>query len=67
LALRRRWLAARVAYGVAIFVAMNYAVLPLSAVGHAPHFSAQSFGESMLSMLLFGLIIAFFAGDSSRG
>jgi hypothetical protein len=46
---------------------MNYAVLRLTAVGHAPDFSAQSFAESMLSMLLFELIFAFFAGDSSRG
>ena len=51
---RRRWLAAGVAYGVAIFVVMNYAVLPLSAVGHAPHLSARSFAENMLALLSSG-------------
>ena len=64
--LRRRWMTAGVAYGVAIFFVMNYAVLRLPAVGHAPRFTALSFTENMLAMLLFGLIIAFFARDSSR-
>ena len=54
LSLRGRWLAAGVAFGVAIFVVMNYAVLALSAVGHAPHLSARSFAENMLALLSSG-------------
>jgi uncharacterized membrane protein YagU involved in acid resistance len=63
--LRRQWVTAGVAYGVVIFLVMNYVVVPLSAVGHAPHFTALSFAENMLAMLLFGVIIAYFAHDSS--
>ena len=59
--LRRRWVLGGLAYGVAIFVVMNYAVMPLSAVGHAPHFTALSFAENLIAMLLFGLIVAYFA------
>jgi hypothetical protein len=65
LVLRRAWLTAGVAYGVVIFCVMNYLVVPLSAVEHAPHFTALSFAENMLAMLLFGVIIAFFVRDSS--
>lgn len=64
--LRRQWVAAGIAYGVAVFFVMNYVVTPLSAVGHAPHFTAVSFAENMLAMLLFGVIVAFFARDPSR-
>lgn len=63
-ALRMRWLTARpvlagLAYGVVVFVVMNYIVIPLSAVGHPPHFTPASFVENFAAMLLFGLIIAF--------
>jgi uncharacterized membrane protein YagU involved in acid resistance len=59
--LRRRWIAAGLAYGVVVFAVMNYVVLPLSALGHAPRFRIVHFTEDILAMLLFGLIIAFFA------
>jgi hypothetical protein len=60
--LRRRWLAGGLAYGVVIFFVMNYVVVPLSAWKHHPHFSAYSFVANMAAMLLFGLIVAWFAG-----
>ena len=60
-ALRRQWLPAGLAYGVGIFFVMNYVVVPLSAWHRFPHFSPEHFAENMLAMLLFGLIIAFFA------
>ena len=63
--LRRNWLGSSVAYGVVIFFVMNYAVVPLSAVGHAPHFTAPQLAGNMLAMLLIGLIIAFFARERS--
>jgi len=59
--LKRQWLAAGLAYGVAVFFVMNYLVVPLSAIGRAPHFTAVRFVENLLAMLLFGAIIAFFA------
>ncbi|HTK79311.1 MAG TPA: hypothetical protein VL286_02625 [Rhizomicrobium sp.] len=62
--LRRRWVAAGLAYGVGIFFVMNYVVVPLSAVHRIPHFTARMFAENMLAMLLFGLIVAYFAGNA---
>jgi len=59
--LRRAWVAAGLAYGAAVFFVMNYVVVPLSAVGHAPHFAWPWFLKNMAAMLVFGLIIAFFA------
>jgi hypothetical protein len=63
--LRRRWIAGGLAYGVAIFLIMNYVVVPLSAWARWPHFSVQKFAENLLAMLLFGLIVAFFAQRSA--
>ena len=65
-ALKRRWLAAGVAYGVVIFFVMNYVVVPLSAIRRGPRFSASTFVQNMLAMLLFGAIIAFFAREPSE-
>jgi hypothetical protein len=59
--LKRQWLAAGLAYGVVVFFVMNYVVVPLSAIGRVPHFTAARFIENLLAMLLFGVIIAFFA------
>jgi hypothetical protein len=65
--LRRQWVAAGLSYGVAIFFVMNYVVVPLSAIGHVPHFTAVRFMENLLAMLLFGLIVAFFARTAPKG
>ena len=59
--LRRRWVAAGLAYGVGIYVVMNYVVLPLSAVGRFPKFSVEGLVKNGLAMLAFGLIVAWFA------
>jgi hypothetical protein len=59
--LQRRWFAAGLAYGVVIFFVMNYLVLRLSAWHVVPHFTVGKFLANLLAMLLFGLIIAFFA------
>jgi hypothetical protein len=68
--LKRRWLAAGLAYGVVVFFVMNYAVVPLSAIGRAPHFTLLRFIANLLAMLLFGVIISFVArsapADDSR-
>jgi uncharacterized membrane protein YagU involved in acid resistance len=62
--LARRWAWAGAIYGVVTFFVMNYVVMPLSAVGHRPTFSTQTFLENMLAMIWFGLVIAYFAHDS---
>jgi hypothetical protein len=57
----RRWIAFGLAYGVVVFFVMNYVVVPLSAWARWPHFTPYSFAANMAAMLLFGLIVAFFA------
>jgi hypothetical protein len=60
-ALLRRWFAYGLAYGVVIFAVMNYVVLPLSAWHVVPHFSFVRLVGNLLAMLLFGVIVAYFA------
>jgi len=59
--LRTRWLLCGPAYGVTIFLVMNYVVLRLSALAVTPDFTAQAFAENVLAMLLFGTIVAWSA------
>ncbi len=61
--LLRHWIGSGLAYGVVIYLVMNYVVVPLSALGNGrfPRFVLTSFCENMLAMLLFGLIVALFA------
>jgi uncharacterized membrane protein YagU involved in acid resistance len=66
-ALGRRWIASGLAYGAPVYFVMNYVVLPLSAIGHAPRFRLAHFAEDMAAMLLFGLIVAFFARPRLAG
>ncbi len=54
------------AYGVVIFPVMNFIVVPLSAWKSQPHFTALKLAENMAAMLLFGLIVAFFARRASE-
>lgn len=58
----RRWVVAGLLYGMVVFVVMEFVVVPLSAA-MKPHFTALSLIENVLAMLLFGLIVAFFARD----
>lgn len=59
--LRQQWLLCGLFYGVPVFFVMNYVVVPLSAIGHAPHFTPAGFIENLIAMLLFGAIVAYFA------
>ena len=61
----RRWIVGGLSYGAAIFFVMNYVVVPLSAWAKWPDFTAAKFAVNMLAMLLFGLIVAFFAHHSA--
>jgi uncharacterized membrane protein YagU involved in acid resistance len=60
---KRHWVKAGLAYGVVIFFVMNYVVLPLSAIGRPPRFRVAHFMEDIVAMLLFGIIVAFFARE----
>jgi hypothetical protein len=59
--LRRLWIVGGLAYGIVIFLVMNYVVVPLSAWAKWPRFTAETFAANVLAMLLFGLIISYFA------
>jgi hypothetical protein len=61
--LLRRWIAAGVAYGVVTYFVMNDIVVPWSALGNGslPHFVLKQFCGDMVAMILFGVIVAFFA------
>jgi hypothetical protein len=56
--LRARWVVGGLAYGVIVFVVMNYAVVPLSAWRRFNHFTSASFIENLAAMLVFGLLIS---------
>jgi hypothetical protein len=64
--LTRRWISFGLLYGIVIFFVMNYVVVPLSAWQRVPHFTTPKFAANMAAMLLFGLIVAFFARRSGR-
>jgi hypothetical protein len=62
--MNRDWRASGIAYGVVVYFVMTYVVVPLSALPHRdppPPFDWMKFGENLLAMILFGLIVAFFA------
>lgn len=65
-ALRLRWLTARpvlagLAYGVVVFLVMNYVVMFFSAWHRINHFPPDKFVMNLVAMLVFGLIVAFCA------
>jgi hypothetical protein len=60
--LLRRWIVSGLAYGVVVYFVMNYVVVPLSAIGKGfPAFDLYKFSANMIAMLVFGLIVAYFA------
>ena len=65
--LKQHWIAGGLAYGIGVFVVMNYVVVPLSEIGRIPQFTAWTLGGNLLAMLGFGLLIAFFARGSVPG
>jgi uncharacterized membrane protein YagU involved in acid resistance len=62
--LRSRWLLSGIAYGIPVYFVMEYVVMPLSAWHRMPKFSPVPFAENLLAMMVFGLIIAFFASKT---
>lgn len=65
--LLRQWPLWGVVYGLAIFVVMNYLVVPLSSLHAAPHFTTSSFIANLAAMLLFGWIVALIASKHLGG
>jgi hypothetical protein len=59
--LRRRWLAAGIAYGVPVWLVMNFVVVPLSAWHRLPTLTAYSVIANLVAMMLFGAIVSYFA------
>jgi uncharacterized membrane protein YagU involved in acid resistance len=67
--LKTHWIAAGLAYGVLVYVVMNFVVVPLSKAHpnqpvHLP--TLASAAENLAAMFLFALIVSFFAKDSVR-
>jgi hypothetical protein len=58
-AMRQNVLAFGVAYGVGIFIVMNYVVRPLSKAGISHYATTLSFIENLVAMLIFGIFIAY--------
>jgi len=59
--LRSQWAPMGILYGVPVYFVMTYVVVPLSAWHRTPKFNLVPFLENMAAMMVFGLIIAFFA------
>jgi len=66
-ALARHWVCAGLAYGVVVYLVMNFVVFPLSAYRHLPRLDPAHVAGDLLAMFLFGLIVAFFARASRSG
>ena len=64
--LAQRWPLWGLAYGVGVYGVMTYVVVPLSHAAQHPQ-SLMLQGENVAAMLLFGLIVAFFARKLSPG
>ena len=60
-ALRRSWLLFGILYGIPVYFVMEYVVVPLSAWHRVPKFAPLPFAENMLAMMVFGVIVAWFA------
>ena len=59
--LKRLWIPCGFAYGLVTFFVMNYVVVPLSAAASSKPFVISAHISDIALMLLYGLIIAFFA------
>lgn len=66
-ALLRRPIALGMAYGVVLYVVMNFVVMPLSRVGRSPSFAhPDTILYSVLAHMLFGVICVWFARRALR-
>lgn len=65
--LRRHSVTAGIAYGMVIYLVMNFVVVPLSAAPFRPSTRLLAMFENLLAMILFGLIVAAAAQLSRLG
>jgi uncharacterized membrane protein YagU involved in acid resistance len=63
--LRRQWLLCGIAYGVPVYFVMTYVVVPLSAWHRVAKFSLVPSAENLAAMMVFGLIVAYFASRAN--
>ncbi|MBN9318559.1 MAG: hypothetical protein BGN86_03270 [Caulobacterales bacterium 68-7] len=56
--LRRHWVGFGVLYGIAVFVVMNWVVVPLSAVHAQPKFTPMLAALNIAAMIVFALVIS---------
>jgi hypothetical protein len=59
--LGRLWIAFGALFGVGVYFVMTYGVVPLSKVAGPIHFSLKPMLLNLAAMVVFGLIVAFFA------
>jgi len=60
--LRSQWAVMGILYGIPVQFVMTYVVLPLSAWHRTPKFALDlALAENLAAMMVFGLIVAFFA------
>jgi hypothetical protein len=59
--LRKQWLMAGIAYGVPVYLVMNFVVVPLSAWHRVPGYALYGLITNLLAMMLFGVIVSYFA------
>lgn len=64
--LSRAWIPWGLLFGIAVFIVMNFVVVPLSAVGKVPTFTSVTLVENVAAMLVFGLIISAINRGRSR-
>lgn len=63
--LTRHLLACGIAYGLLLYVIMNFVVVPLSAIGQLPKFdNIPWIASSVVMHAIFGVMCAFFAGKA---
>lgn len=65
--LRKHWLAAGIAYGVPVYLVMNFVVVPLSAWHRMPAITPYNVIANLLAMMLFGGIVSRFASGIRGG
>ena len=63
-ALRQQWALWGILYGIPVYFVMTYVVVPLSAWHRVAPFVLVSFAENLAAMMVFGLIVAFFASKT---
>jgi hypothetical protein len=65
--LPRQWIALAIIHGVAVLLAMNYVILPLSAIGRGIYPLAQLHVSAFWHIVLVGLPTAFFVSRALKG